>query len=141
MAISNVKNPVGAGVAPAPAKPSAADGAAKAQVPSGATASAAPASASASASVMAATQGYAKAGAAPTIKDAANVQISPRAKEMSLARALIDETPEVREDKVADFKKRIASGEFKPDAGRIADGILGEAIKDELSKKPEVALE
>ena len=135
MAISNVKNPVGAGVASAPAKPSAAEGAAKAQGPSG------PAAAAAPAAVRAASQGYAKAAAAPTVKDAANVQISPRAKEMSLARAIIDETPEVREDKVADFKKRIASGEFKPDAGRIADGILGEAIKDELSKKPEVALE
>jgi negative regulator of flagellin synthesis FlgM len=69
------------------------------------------------------------------------VQISPKAKELSLARAAVDATPDIREDKVADLRKRIASGEYKPDAGKIADGIAMEAIKDELSASPEVALQ
>ncbi|NBO39248.1 flagellar biosynthesis anti-sigma factor FlgM [bacterium] len=83
---------------------------------------------------------YAKAVQPMAQQAAANVQISPRAKEMNLARQVIDSTPDVREDKVAKFKSMIERGEYKPDAGKIADGILGEAIRDELSKDPEVAL-
>lgn len=92
------------------------------------------------AQVKQAANAYAKAANAPTVSNAANVQISPQAKEMSLARKVIDETPDVREDKVTKFKAAIASGEYKPDAGKIADGILNEAIKDEVSKDPAVAL-
>ncbi len=125
MAISNVKTPAG-NVAGAALNGQAAESG-KAQ--------------GAGAARAAAAAGYAKQAAAPTVRDAAAVQISPKAKEMSLARAVMDQTPDVREDKVAHFKKLIEAGQYKPDAGRIADGILGEAIKDELSKKPETALE
>lgn len=83
---------------------------------------------------------YAKAAQPSAQQAAANVQISPRAKEMNLARQVVDSTPDVREDKVAHFKAMIARGEYKPDAGKIADGILAEAMRDELSKDPEVAL-
>lgn len=79
---------------------------------------------------------YAAQGARPTISDAANVQISPRAREMAQAKKIVDETPDVREDKVAHFKELIAKGEYKADAGKIADGILSEAIREELSKNP-----
>lgn len=138
MAISNVKNPPSLSAATTPPKAAgseAAKGAASAASSASATAT------SAASAMKAASQGYAKAASAPLVKDAAAVSISPRAKEMSLARALVDETPDIREDKVAEFKKRIASGEYKPDAGRIADGILSEAMKDELAKKPDVALQ
>lgn len=66
--------------------------------------------------------------------NAAGVQISPRAREMNLARKIVDETPDIREDKVAKFKELIAKGEYKPDAANITDGIFKEAIRDELSK-------
>ena len=104
-----------------------------------------PGSASKSKAAAAAQQaaaGYSKAATtgAPT-KEAANVQISPKAKELSLARAAVESTPDIREDKVADLKSRIASGQYQPDAGKIADGIAREAIKDELAKNPDVALE
>lgn len=135
MAVSNVKNPPSLTASATPPKASAADAAKGAATSASATAT------SGAAALKAATQGYAKSAASPLVKDAAAVSISPRAKEMSLARAVVDDTPDVREDKVAEFKKRIASGEYKPDAGRIADGILSEAMKDELSKKPDVALE
>ncbi len=88
----------------------------------------------------AAAGGYARQAASPSIKDAANVQISAKAREMSLARKAIDEVPDVREDKIAQFKDLIAKGQYKPDAGKIADGIAAEAIKDELSRNPEIAL-
>jgi len=83
---------------------------------------------------------YTKAAQPPAQQAAANVQISPRAKELNLARQVVESTPDVREDKVAHFKAMIARGEYKPDAGKIADGILAEAMRDELSKDPEVAL-
>lgn len=83
---------------------------------------------------------YSKAAQASAQQAAANVQISPRARELNLARQVVESTPDVREDKVAKFKSMIERGEYKPDAGKIADGILSEAIRDELSKEPEVAL-
>jgi negative regulator of flagellin synthesis FlgM len=76
---------------------------------------------------------YAKAAASPSVKDAANVQISPRAKEMSLARKIAEETPDVNEEKVAKYKELIAKGQYKPDAGKIADGIAKEALLDEYA--------
>lgn len=91
--------------------------------------------------IKAAANAYSQVARTPTVKDAANVQISPKAKEMSLAKKIVDETPDVREDKVAKFKELIAKGEYKPSADKITEGILKEALKDELSKTPEVALE
>jgi negative regulator of flagellin synthesis FlgM len=76
-----------------------------------------------------------------SVKDAANVQISQKAKDLSLIKKTMAETPDVREDKVAHFKSLIDSGKYKPDAGKIADGILKEAILDDLSKTPEIALQ
>lgn len=83
---------------------------------------------------------YAKANPPPSIKEAANVQISPRAKEMSMAKKVIEETPDVREDKIAKYKEQIEKGEYKADAGKIADGILLEAMKDEVAKDPNIIL-
>ncbi|MCX6131079.1 MAG: flagellar biosynthesis anti-sigma factor FlgM, partial [Proteobacteria bacterium] len=69
-----------------------------------------------------------------------NVSLSPKAKEISEARKRAVEiarnTPDIREDKVADLKRRIDSGEYKADAGNIADGMLREAVRDELAKNP-----
>lgn len=79
--------------------------------------------------------------AQPSAKDAANVQISQKGRELALARKVVDETPDVREDKVAKFKDLIAKGEYKPDAAKITTGIVKEAVRDELAKTPEVALE
>ncbi len=69
-----------------------------------------------------------------------NVSFSDKAREIAEARAkaleIARNAPDVREDLVADFKKRIASGEYKASAENIADGILREAIRDELAKNP-----
>lgn len=83
---------------------------------------------------------YAKA-ARRSDSDAAQVNISPRAREMAAAARAVRETPDVREDKVASLKQAIQNGTYKPDAGKIADGIAREAIRDELSATPEIALE
>ena len=76
---------------------------------------------------------YAKASTAPNVKEAANVQISAKAKEMSMAKKVVEDTPDVREDKIAKYKDLIAKGDYKPDPGKIADGIAREAMKDALA--------
>lgn len=125
MSISQVK----------PQVPGAAGGLAQAQKSDEAS------KASAAAAAKRAAAGYgAQAAKSPSLDNAANVQISPRAKEMSLAKSVAEATPEVREDKVAKYKDLIAKGEYKADSGKIADGILREAIKDDLSRTPDVAL-
>ena len=146
MAISNTKLPPGTlspasqGVANSPkgataAKSRSAEGADAKEAVSGAVA---PGAASA---IRSAAAGYAKQAASPSSTAAANVTISPKARELSLAKSVAENTPDVREDKVAEFKKLIASGNYNPDSGKIADGILKEAMKDELSSSPDVALE
>lgn len=73
-----------------------------------------------------------------------NVNVSGQAKEMNEARMkaldIARNTPDVREDKIAELKAKIQNGEYKVNAENIADGMLREAIKDELSKgKPELS--
>ena len=72
-----------------------------------------------------------------------NVNFSGKAKEIGEAHAkaldIARSTPDVREDKVLELKKKIESGEYKVSSENIADGILREAVKDELSKgEPEL---
>ena len=70
-----------------------------------------------------------------------NVELSAKAREISEARAkamdIARNTPDVREDRVAEIKKRIADGTYQVDAGAVADGMLREAIKDKLSTEVE----
>jgi len=65
------------------------------------------------------------------------VDVSNKARDLAEARKKALEiamaTPDVREDKVADIKKRIAEGTYQIDSGKIADGILREAIFDHLA--------
>ncbi|RDB35114.1 flagellar biosynthesis anti-sigma factor FlgM [Spirobacillus cienkowskii] len=83
---------------------------------------------------------YAKANQPPSLKDAANVQISQRAKELSMAKKIAEETPDIREEKVAQFKDKLNKGEYKVDAEKVADAILRETFKDEVAKEPETVL-
>lgn len=66
------------------------------------------------------------------------VHVSAHAKELLRAKekaeTIAKNTPDVREELVAKFKEKIESGQYKPDAGNIADGLLREAIKEHLSK-------
>ncbi|MBM4251492.1 MAG: flagellar biosynthesis anti-sigma factor FlgM [Deltaproteobacteria bacterium] len=64
------------------------------------------------------------------ISDAAKTKAEAYQKALDIARS----TPDVREDRVSDIKKQIADGTYKPDAGRIADGMLHEAIKEHLAE-------
>lgn len=66
------------------------------------------------------------------------VSLSPKAMELAEARKralqVAHDTPAVREDKVAEIKKKIQDGTYQVDSGKIADGMMREAVRDELSK-------
>ena len=45
---------------------------------------------------------------------------------------ILEELPDVRQDKVDKLRKQIQQGSCQVDAGRVADRILEEALKDLL---------
>jgi negative regulator of flagellin synthesis FlgM len=59
------------------------------------------------------------------------LQISPEAKALSTFKAVLKDIPLVREDLVGNLKTRISRGEYKPDAEKIAAGILGEMYPED----------
>lgn len=69
--------------------------------------------------------------------DSYGVQLSSKALEMAEARnkalGIAQATSAIRQEKVDSLKKRIADGSYEVDAGRIADGIAAEALKDHVA--------
>ncbi len=67
------------------------------------------------------------------------VELSPKARELAEARKkamkIAKETPDVREDKIAEVKKRIQDGTYQVDSGNIADGMMKEAVREELAER------
>lgn len=67
-----------------------------------------------------------------------DVNLSPAAREKAKAfqKALeiARNTPDIREDRVAEIKKKIQDGTYQVDSGKIADGMLMEAIRDKVSE-------
>lgn len=60
------------------------------------------------------------------------VNLSQASKEVQKIRELLLSEPDIREEKVADLKKRIESGEYTIDHARVADKLVDELIKDLL---------
>ncbi len=71
-----------------------------------------------------------------------DVNLSPQAKQMAEARAkafdIAKNTPEVREEKVAELKKRIQSGNYQVDSTKVADGMMREAIMQALTESEDL---
>jgi len=67
------------------------------------------------------------------------VSVSDQGRELSEARRkafeIAKSTPDVREDRVAELKARIADGKYEVDSGKIADGMLREAVKEKLAEQ------
>ena len=53
-----------------------------------------------------------------------SVEISDRSRELARARQAVDETPEVRADKVADIKKRIEDGTYTVSPQMLARKLM-----------------
>ena len=63
------------------------------------------------------------------LADSAAPEISSKAKDLAKAKAVAAETPDVREQKIAELKKRISEGSYKVDARATADRLVDEHMK------------
>ncbi len=59
----------------------------------------------------------------------ATAEISTKSREFSQAKAVATQTPDIREDRVSDLKKRIADGTYHVDEGAIADRMVDDHLK------------
>jgi negative regulator of flagellin synthesis FlgM len=85
-----------------------------------------------------------RAGAAnENVKTSQNydVSLSDKSREIANLRAkaleIARQTPDIRNDRVEAIKKQIAEGTYQIDSGKIADGMLREAILDKLATMPD----
>lgn len=60
------------------------------------------------------------------------VELSPRARRFQEARRIASESPEIRADRVAEVRDRMAAGTFRVEGERIALRMLGESLMDEV---------
>jgi negative regulator of flagellin synthesis FlgM len=61
------------------------------------------------------------------------VNLSAEAKDFQRIRQILDETPDVREEKVRELKDRIESGNYAVDSGKVAAKMLGESLIDTVA--------
>ena len=65
----------------------------------------------------------------PSDSSGAAPEISARARDMSKAKELATSAPDVREEKIAELKKRIAAGSYNVDSHAVADRMVDEHLK------------
>ncbi len=94
-------------------------------------------SAEKSRSTMAGGQAAADGLAAPSVSvdlsDRARDAVEARKKAFEIAKA----TPDIREDRVAELKRRIQEGSYQVDSEKVADGMIRETLFDYLSQTSE----
>jgi len=73
----------------------------------------------------------AKTGSKDALEQVMVVQFSKASKEAQLINDVISSEPDVRQDKVADLKAKIESGEYRINHRSVADKLVSDAI-DEL---------
>ena len=74
------------------------------------------------------------------MKKSVKVQLSDQALEASTAKQkaldIAMNTPDIRMDRVEELKARLKNGEYKIDSEKIAEGIVREALIDDLALNP-----
>jgi len=65
----------------------------------------------------------------PSTED--NVVLSPKAKEIQQARKLLEEVPDIREEKVARLKEQIQNGTYEIDAKKVAAKMVRDSLLNE----------
>lgn len=86
---------------------------------------------------LGAAESYAKSNktAAKDVSKAADSsELSAKALELNEVRKVLDNIPEIRENKVAQLKKAIADGSFDPSGSEIADSFSDEFIEELLKE-------
>lgn len=68
--------------------------------------------------------GKLKTNAVTKVRQSDKVEISSFGKEMHIARQAVRETSDIREDKVAELKAKIESGEYNVSAESFADKLI-----------------
>ncbi len=68
--------------------------------------------------------------ASPPVQGVDRVTLSPQAREIRDAQRALAAIPDVREDKVAEAKARIAEGRYRVDSREIAERMIKEALSD-----------
>ncbi len=63
------------------------------------------------------------------IEGSTKTDISARAKEFSKAKEVAASAPDVREERIAELKRRIQSGAYQTDPNAIADKMVNEHLK------------
>jgi negative regulator of flagellin synthesis FlgM len=63
------------------------------------------------------------------IPGSVNAELSNKGKEMAAAKAAASEAPDVREEKIAALKARIAAGKYNVDPSAIADRMVDDHLK------------
>jgi negative regulator of flagellin synthesis FlgM len=75
----------------------------------------------------------------PASSETYDVNLSPRARELLDARKKATEiaknSPDIRNERVAELKRRIQSGEYKVEPEKVADGLMHEAMRDEVATR------
>ena len=61
------------------------------------------------------------------------VELSPKARTLARAAHVLSETPEVRDPKVQELRRALAHGTYHVAAEQLAEKILQETLRDELS--------
>jgi len=58
------------------------------------------------------------------------VDLSSRAKDIQRVKQLLNQLPDIREERVQELKSQIDGGHYTVDTGKIADKMVGEALID-----------
>jgi negative regulator of flagellin synthesis FlgM len=61
--------------------------------------------------------------------EGAKAQISTKGKEFARAKEVATSAPDVREERIAELKRRIAAGKYQVDANAVADRMVDEHLK------------
>ena len=54
--------------------------------------------------------------------------LSPRAREISTAKTALDRLPDIRQDRVAEIKRRVEDGSYSMDSRKIACGMIKDVM-------------
>jgi len=60
------------------------------------------------------------------------VDLSSKAKDIQKIKQVLDQTPEVNDEKIQELKRKIESGSYEINPGQIADKMLRESLIDTI---------
>ena len=70
-----------------------------------------------------------QAGAASTVVTE-KVDLSTKAKDIQVIKQIVDQTPDIREEKVQELKSQIDTGSYKVNSAKVAEKMVGESLID-----------